>query len=106
MADRVFVVLPDGRALALEADAYQMALSEGAQLQAASVPPGVPLNEPLVDADELAGLLKVPVTWIEQKAREGLIPSLEFGRWRRFRRSEVEAAVRGTALAQRTRGPA
>jgi excisionase family DNA binding protein len=94
MPDRILVVLPDGRALALDAERYQVALSEGADLSAAPVTRGVPTNEPLVDADDLAALLKVPASWIEQKAREGVIPSLEFGRWRRFRRSEVEAAVR------------
>jgi excisionase family DNA binding protein len=94
VADRVVLVLPDGRALALDAEAYQAALAEGSKLCAAPAMPGAATNETLVDADQLAALLNIPATWIEQKAREGVIPSLEFGRWRRFRRSEVEAAVR------------
>jgi len=94
MSDRIVIVLPDGRTLALEADAYHSALAEGAKLCPAPSGSNAAASEPLLDAQQLAALLKVPATWIEQKAREGVIPSLAFGRWRRFRRSEVEAAVR------------
>jgi excisionase family DNA binding protein len=95
MSDRIVVVLPDGRALALEAEAYVSALREGAKLCAAPAVPRDPPDEPLLDAEQLATVLGIPSTWLEQKAREGAIPSYEFGRWRRFKRSEVEAAVRG-----------
>lgn len=95
MSDHIVVVLPDGRALALEADAYQAALVEGARLCAAPATSRDAPDEPLLDAEQLAAVLAIPSSWLEQKAREGVIPSLEFGRWRRFKRSEVEAAVRG-----------
>jgi excisionase family DNA binding protein len=98
MSDRIVVVLPDGRALALEAEAYAAALREGAKLCAAPAAPHDPPDEPLLDAEQLATVLGIPSTWLEQKAREGAIPSYEFGRWRRFKRSEVEAAVRGKRL--------
>jgi len=91
MSDRIVVWLPNGRALVLEAETYEAALAQGSKLCAAPADSG----EPLLDAEQLAAELRIPATWIEQKAREGVIPSLEFGRWRRFRRSEVEAAVRG-----------
>jgi len=91
MSDRIVVWLPNGRALVLEAEIYEAALAQGSKLCAAPADSG----EPLLDAEQLAAELRIPATWIEQKAREGVIPSLEFGRWRRFRRSEVEAAVRG-----------
>lgn len=94
MPDRVLVPLPDGRWLALAREVFNAALAAGAEAVAAPNPTGGANDEPLRDADELAGLLKIPATWIEQKAREGVIPSLEFGRWRRFRRADVEAAVR------------
>jgi excisionase family DNA binding protein len=94
MADRVLVVLSDGRALALDAEAYQAALAEGARLSATPAASREVANEPLLDAEQLSAQLAIPSSWLEQKAREGVIPSLEFGRWRRFRRSEVEAAVR------------
>jgi excisionase family DNA binding protein len=93
MADRVLIPLPGVGTLALDGDVYREALAEGSKLSAAPGASYAATSEPLVDSDELATLLKVPATWIEQKAREGVIPSLEFGRWRRFRRSEVESAV-------------
>lgn len=95
MADRVLIPLPGIGTLALTDEAYRAALAEGAQLCATPAPPCAATDEPLVEAEQLAAQLNVPVTWLEQKAREGVIPSLEFGRWRRFKRSEVEAAVRG-----------
>jgi hypothetical protein len=50
--------------------------------------------EPLLDAAQLSAALgNVPVTWLEAAGRDGRIPSVECGRWRRFRRSVVEAAL-------------
>jgi excisionase family DNA binding protein len=94
VADRVLIPLPGIGTLALDGEAYQAALAEGAKLSAAPASPAI--GEPLMEAEQLAGLLNVPVTWLEVAARQGRIPSLEFGRWRRFRRSEVEAAVRAS----------
>jgi excisionase family DNA binding protein len=96
MSDRVLIPLPGVGTLALDGETYRAALAEGAKLAGASAPSVAVTDEALCDSYELAALLKVPATWIEQKAREGVIPSLEFGRWRRFRRSEVEAAVRAS----------
>lgn len=96
MSDRVLIPLPGVGTLALDGDTYKAALAEGAKLCAAPAPSPAIQDEPLLDSDQLAALLSVPASWIEQKAREGVIPSLEFGRWRRFRRSEVEAAVRAS----------
>lgn len=97
MTDRmVLIPLAGIGTLALDSETYRAALAEGARLGSSSFKAASDVAEQLLDADELAALLHIPATWIEQKAREGAIPSLEFGRWRRFRRSEVEAAVRGT----------
>ena len=68
---------------------------EAAFTPVAAAPSPEGASEPLLDAEQLAALCNVPVSWIEQAAREERIPSLQFGRWRRFKRSEVEAAVRG-----------
>jgi excisionase family DNA binding protein len=89
MSDRVLVVLPAIGTLVLDAEVYQAALAEGSKLAPAPGPP-----EPLLDPDQLASSLGIPVTWVEQAAREGRIPSYPFGRWRRFKRSEVEGAMR------------
>jgi hypothetical protein len=79
--------------LVLEEEAYRRALQEGAKLKS---PPELPAdtNERLLDSKQLSDVLQIPVTWIEQQARAGNIPSLPFGRRRRYRQSEVEAAIK------------
>jgi excisionase family DNA binding protein len=95
VADRICVALPDGRWLALDRETFDAALAAGAEVMTAAPCFEMTLaSEPLLDAEELAAALHVPVTWVEQAARELRIPSMEFGRWRRFKRSEVEAHVR------------
>jgi excisionase family DNA binding protein len=63
-------------------------------LQTTSSPQAEPLGISAPGGEQLAEILQVPVTWIEQQAREGNIPSLPFGRRRRYRRSAVEAAIK------------
>lgn len=95
---RVLIPLPGIGTLALDAETYRAALEEGerqAPSRAAGTPAGDPA-EPLLDAEALGAILGIPASWLDQAAREGRIPSLQFGRWRRFKRSEVEAAVRGS----------
>lgn len=92
MADMVIVPVPGIGCLALESEAYRKALAEGSRL-AGTTPSAAQAEEPLVDADTLSAALAVPVTWIEQAARTGRIPSLGIGRYVRFRRSAVEAAL-------------
>ena len=101
MADRILVQLAAGQWLALDRPTFDAALAAGAQLMAGAAPVRAAADESLLDADELAAALHVPVTWIEQAARELRIPSMEFGRWRRFKRSEVEAHVRSEREGKR-----
>lgn len=93
MAHRVLIPLPGIGTLALDEEAYRRAIEEGARLNPIPQPAEDP-NERLLDSQQLAEILQVPVTWIEQQAREGNIPSLPFGRRRRYRRSAVEAAIK------------
>lgn len=44
----------------------------------------------LLTADEVAGRLKVPRSWVYRAAREGDLPSVRCGRYRRFDEGEVE----------------
>lgn len=92
MSDRVLVPLPDGRWLALSREAFEAALAEGATAMSATAAPPDPI-EPLLEAEQLAKALNLPATAIERLAREERIPFIECGRWRRFRRSAVEAAL-------------
>ena len=100
---RVLIPVPGLGVLALPADRLAAALAEGAALS--SAPGGSHAvesasMEKLMDADELASHLGVAASWLEQAARQGRIPSLMFGRWRRFKRSEVERAVRANGVGE------
>jgi excisionase family DNA binding protein len=94
MSDRVLVPLPDGRWIALEPQTFDAALRAGAEVFAVrSSSVAAQDDEPVLDAEQLAEALALPVTWVEQAAREGRIPSIRAGRWRRFKRSSVEQAL-------------
>lgn len=97
-ADRVLVPLPSGQWLALKPEAFREALEAGSGLIPAPAATGQS-DEPLMDAEELGEVLRLPVTWLEQAARENRIPSIQAGRWRRFRRSAVEAALSRSSAA-------
>jgi excisionase family DNA binding protein len=47
----------------------------------------------LLTSKQVAELLQVKRTTVEDYARRGLLPSLKLGRHRRFVRSDVEAAL-------------
>jgi len=92
MSDRVLVPLAGIGTLALSREAFEAALAEGSKTIAA--PAAAADSEPLLDAEQLSTQLgNVPITWIEAAGRDGRIPSVECGRWRRFKRSAVEAAL-------------
>jgi hypothetical protein len=86
-------LLPGVGVLALDEEAYRRALEEGLKFSSPPQPAEDP-NERLLDSQQLADVLQIPVTWIEQQARDGSIPSLSFGRGRRYRRSSFEAAIK------------
>ena len=50
-------------------------------------------NERLLTAKEVAEHLQITEAWVEQQAREGDLPSIALGRYRRFRPSEVQAWI-------------
>jgi excisionase family DNA binding protein len=49
----------------------------------------------LLTAQDVAALLRVPVTWVYAEARAGRIPHVTLGRYRRFRREAIEAWLAG-----------
>jgi len=100
MSDRI--AIPFGaEILVLTSEEFAQARERGRAMSVAPSPAASSADEPLLDSEELAAALHVPVTWIEQAARELRIPSMEFGRWRRFKRSEVEAHVRSEREGKR-----
>lgn len=48
------------------------------------------MNEPLLDAGQVAERLNVPVSWVREQTRAGAIPHVALGRYRRY---EWEAIV-------------
>jgi excisionase family DNA binding protein len=97
MGQRVLIPLPGLGTLSLEEETYRRALEEGARFNLPPEP-SEDSNERLLNSKQLAEVLQVPVTWIEQQAREGNIPSLPCGRRRRYRRSAVEAAIKQRSI--------
>jgi excisionase family DNA binding protein len=51
------------------------------------------LSEPLLDADDVAAVLKIPAKTIRQYAREGRLPARYLGKHVRFVRAEVAVAI-------------
>ena len=54
---------------------------------------GPSLLDELLTATEVASILRLKVSTIEDYARRGLLPSVKVGRHRRFIRSELERAI-------------
>jgi excisionase family DNA binding protein len=52
---------------------------------------GTPVNVPdrLLTVEEVAALLAVPVRWVREHTRSGLIPHVALGRYRRYDREDV-----------------
>ena len=51
------------------------------------------MTDRLLEAQEVAELLSVPVGWVREHTRSGAIPSIELGRYRRYDRTEVLAWI-------------
>jgi len=47
----------------------------------------------LLDANEVAEMLSVPVSWVRETTRAGHMPVVELGRYRRYDRDDVLAWV-------------
>jgi excisionase family DNA binding protein len=54
-----------------------------------SQPPRTPGR--LLTAKDVAHLLAVPESWVREATREGRIPHLALGRYRRYQAAEIEA---------------
>ncbi len=53
--------------------------------------------EPLLTAKDVARLLAVPESWVREATRDGRLPHLALGRYRRYQRSTIEAWLNGQA---------
>jgi excisionase family DNA binding protein len=52
------------------------------------------MNEPLLTAAEVAELLSVPESWVRQATRDGRLPHLRLGRYRRYQATAITAWLR------------
>ncbi len=59
--------------------------------------PPILRTEPLLTAEELAPVIKLPVHAVRDRARRGIIPSVRIGHYVRFQASAVIAALKGEA---------
>jgi excisionase family DNA binding protein len=57
----------------------------------------------VMSAREVAALLHVPVSTVQDWGRRGLLPSVKLGRRRLYVRSRIEAKLLGAAEGQTTR---
>jgi excisionase family DNA binding protein len=64
--------------------------------EARGAPHGAAGDQPvdrLMTAGEVGELLGVPTSWVYEQSRLGRIPTVTLGRYRRYRRSAIEAWV-------------
>lgn len=50
-------------------------------------------HDRLLDAGEAAAILSVPVSWVREATRDGRLPCVELGRYRRYRRATLLAWI-------------
>lgn len=59
----------------------------------------------LLTADEVAEILAVNVSWVREATRDGRLPHITLGRYRRYRAPEIEAFLeahrRGSGFTRR-----
>ena len=60
----------------------------------------IPIADKLLTAQEVAEMLVVPRSWVYEQSRNGRIPTVTLGRYRRYRRAAIEAWI-----AELERGP-
>ena len=48
-------------------------------------------DERLLTAKEVAALLAVPESWVREATRDGRLPHLKLGRYRRYQRHAIDA---------------
>ncbi len=58
----------------------------------------------LLTAEDVAELLGVTVAWVYAQSRRGRIPTVNLGRYRRYRREAIEAWIRTIESPTRSTG--
>jgi excisionase family DNA binding protein len=56
------------------------------------------VSESLLTAGQIAEMLSVPESWVREHTRNGHLPHVELGRYRRYRREDVLAYVEAQSV--------
>jgi excisionase family DNA binding protein len=59
----------------------------------------------LLTADQVARILGVPKSWVYEQSRNGRIPTVTLGRYRRYRAESIAAWVKELEAGQRRQMP-
>ncbi len=59
------------------------------------------MNDKLLAAEDVAELLGVPKSWVYEQSRLGRIPTVELGRYKRYRREAIDEWVKDRETNQR-----
>lgn len=82
--------MPSGEFLALSLDQFEEARALGQRVVGPAAPPANdPPEEPLLTAEQMETRTSIPATWFLEQARRDAIPHFRFGKYPRFRFSEV-----------------
>ena len=49
------------------------------------------MSERLLTASEVADMLAVPLSWVREATRDGRLPHLKLGRYRRYQAAAIQA---------------
>ena len=60
------------------------------------------MTDRLLDAQQVAEWLGVPVSWVRESTRSGAMPCVQLGRYPRYERAAVEAWLEGCRQPGRT----
>ncbi len=59
------------------------------------------MSDKLLAAEAVAELLGVPKSWVYEQSRLGRIPTVELGRYRRYRREAIDEWIKDRETNQR-----
>lgn len=99
MSDMVLVVVPGIGTLRLSREAYEAALVPLPAEKPAHIAPAAAQPE-LLDGPELARRSTLPLSYVMEQARQGKIPSVKVGKYRRFHVDVIaQLATKGDQLS-------
>jgi hypothetical protein len=103
MSDRWILPIYGVGVLALDTAQFAAALAAGNEVSQDRKDPLPATELQLLDSDAMAARLGVPKTWLEKAARDGEVPVIQAGKYRRYDPAAVFAALGGRSSQVRRR---